>query len=93
MKSASHKIAASANEALEFVVEDDASKREAISSLIRSAGLRVSTFSSAKEYLLAQEPPKVPACLVLDVRLPGMSGLELQRELNGQPIKQFPSFL
>jgi FixJ family two-component response regulator len=68
------------SEALVFVVDDNASIREALSSLIRSAGLRVSTFSSAKEYLL-QEPPKVPACLVLDVRLPGMSGLELQREL------------
>jgi FixJ family two-component response regulator len=74
------KMAASLNEALVFVVDDDASMREAISSLIRSAGLSVSTFSSAKEYLL-QEPPNVPACLVLDVRLPGMSGLELQREL------------
>ena len=80
MKSGSANAISSPNEALVFVVDDDASMREALSSLIRSAGLRVSTFSSAKEYLL-QEPPKVPACLVLDVRLPGMSGLELQREL------------
>lgn len=68
------------NDALVFVVDDDASMREALSSLIRSAGLRVLAFSSAKEYLL-QKKPDTPACLVLDVRLPGMSGLELQREL------------
>jgi len=80
MKFGPANVVNSTNEALVFVVDDDASIREALSSLIRSAGLRVSTFSSAKEYLL-QEPPKVPACLVLDVRLPGMSGLELQREL------------
>ena len=80
MKSGPANAVNNASEALVFVVDDDASMREALSSLIRSAGLRVSTFSSAKEYLL-QEPPKVPACLVLDVRLPGMSGLELQREL------------
>jgi FixJ family two-component response regulator len=80
MKSGLAKAVNGPKEALVFVVDDDASMREALSSLIRSAGLRVSTFSSAKEYLL-QEPPNVPACLVLDVRLPGMSGLELQREL------------
>jgi FixJ family two-component response regulator len=68
------------DEALVYVVDDDASMREALSSLIRSAGFRVSAFPSAKEYLL-QKPPDTPACLVLDVRLPGMSGLELQREL------------
>lgn len=80
MKSSPAKAVTGLNEALVFVVDDDASMREALSSLIRSAGFRVSTFSSAKEYLL-QEPPNAPACLVLDVRLPGMSGLELQREL------------
>jgi FixJ family two-component response regulator len=67
-------------DALVFVVDDDASIREALSSLIRSAGLRVATFSSAKEFLQSDKP-NVPACLVLDVRLPGMSGLELQLEL------------
>jgi FixJ family two-component response regulator len=67
-------------DALVFVVDDDASMREALSSLIRSAGLQVSTLSSAKEFLRLDRPD-VPACLVLDVRLPGMSGLELQREL------------
>jgi FixJ family two-component response regulator len=71
------------NEAIEsqvFVVDDDPSMRKALSSLIRSAGLRVVSFSSAREFL-QQSPPAGPACLVLDVRLPGMSGLELQREL------------
>jgi FixJ family two-component response regulator len=63
-----------------FVVDDDESMREAVSSLIRSVGLRVETFASAKDFLQANRP-QVPACLVLDVRLPGRSGLEVQREL------------
>jgi FixJ family two-component response regulator/serine/threonine protein kinase len=63
-----------------FVVDDDASIREALSSLIRSVGLRVETYSSAGEFLL-QKAPDGPACLVLDVRLPGLSGMDLQREL------------
>jgi FixJ family two-component response regulator len=63
-----------------FVVDDDPSVREALSSLIRSVGLNVKTFSSAQEFLTSQRPD-APACLVLDVRLPGLSGLDLQREL------------
>lgn len=63
-----------------FVVDDDLSVREALSSLIRSVGLSVETFASAKEFLQFQRPD-VPVCLVLDVRMPGLSGLELQREL------------
>jgi FixJ family two-component response regulator len=63
-----------------FVVDDDASMREALSSLIRSAGLSVETFPSAREFL-QRKRPDMPACLVLDVRLPDLSGLELQREL------------
>jgi FixJ family two-component response regulator len=63
-----------------FVVDDDASMREAISSLIRSVGLRVELFASAKDFL-RQKRLDGPACLVLDVRLPDLSGLELQREL------------
>jgi FixJ family two-component response regulator len=65
---------------LVFVVDDDSSVREALSSLIRAVGLRVETFSSAKAFL-QREKPDTPACLVLDVRLPDLSGLELQREL------------
>lgn len=63
-----------------FVVDDDPSIREALSSLVRSVGLGVDTFSSAKEFL-RHKRPEMPACLVLDVRLPGLSGLELQREM------------
>jgi FixJ family two-component response regulator len=74
------KPAKEATDALVFIVDDDVSVREALRGLIRSAGLRVETFSSAKEFL-RQKLPSVPACLVLDIRLPDMSGLELQREL------------
>src|SRR5271170_92872 len=63
-----------------FVVDDDASIREALSSLIESTGLRVETYASAQEFL-RHKRPETPACLVLDVRLPGLSGLELQRKL------------
>jgi len=74
------KTAGKLMDALVFVVDDDVSIREALCALIRSAGLRVESFSSAEEFL-RQQKPGVPACLVLDVRLPEMSGLELQREL------------
>ncbi len=63
-----------------FVVDDDPSMREAISRLIKSVGLNPQAFSSAKEFL-EHKRENVPACLVLDVRLKGQSGLELQREL------------
>jgi DNA-binding NtrC family response regulator len=62
------------------VVDDDASVREALESLIRSAGWRVETFASAQEFL-ANPREDVPSCLVLDVQLPGLSGLDLQQEL------------
>jgi FixJ family two-component response regulator len=71
-----------------FVVDDDHRVREALSSLIASAGLRVTAYGSAAEFLEA-EKPDAPACLVLDLQLPGSSGLELQRELAdgaGPPI-------
>jgi FixJ family two-component response regulator len=65
-----------------FVVDDDPAVREALSSLIRSAGLTVETFSSAREFLHRPRPAvPVPSCLVLDIRLPGQGGLELQHEL------------
>jgi DNA-binding NtrC family response regulator len=66
--------------ALVFVVDDDMSIRESLRNLIRSAGLTVKTFSSAQEFLASQRP-QVPSCLVLDVQLPGLSGLDLQQEL------------
>ncbi|MEK6372199.1 MAG: response regulator transcription factor [Acidobacteriota bacterium] len=63
-----------------FVVDDDPSMRPAMESLIRSIGLRVKSFASAHDFLRFQRPD-APACLVLDVRLPGLSGLDLQHEL------------
>ena len=63
-----------------FVVDDDASIRKALDSLIRSVGLTVQLFGSAQEFLHAKKP-NVPSCLILDVRLPGMSGLDFQRKL------------
>ncbi len=67
-------------DAIVFVVDDDASVREALGSLLRSVRLRVETFCTAQAFLNYPRPD-VPACLVLDVRLPGASGLDLQREL------------
>ena len=63
-----------------FVVDDDESLREALRSLFRSVSLRVETFGSAAEFLRS-ELPDVASCLVLDVRLPGLSGLDFQAEL------------
>ncbi|MFQ5741779.1 MAG: response regulator transcription factor [Acidobacteriota bacterium] len=64
-----------------LVIDDDPSVRKALSRLIRSAGLEVETFSSAPEFLTFDIPDR-PTCVVLDVRLPGLSGLDLQEELN-----------
>ena len=63
-----------------IVVDDDPSIRNAIDRLLRSVGLRVELFESAKEFLQSDRPD-VPSCIVLDVRLPGQSGLNLQRDL------------
>lgn len=63
-----------------FVVDDDAGVRDATRGLLASIGLEVQTFKSASEFL-GSKRPEAPACLVLDVRLPGLSGLDLQREL------------
>jgi FixJ family two-component response regulator len=65
-------------DAVVFVVDDDASMRESLKNLICSVGLRVELFTSAQEFLRSKRPD-VPSCLVLDVRLPGLSGLDLQR--------------
>jgi FixJ family two-component response regulator len=67
-------------DAIVWVVDDDVSVREALEGLIRSAGLRVETFASAQEFL-ARPRADLPSCLVLDVRLPGLSGLELQKRM------------
>jgi FixJ family two-component response regulator len=69
-----------------FVVDDDSSVREAITSLIKSVGLRVETFETAQQFL-GSKRPEAPGCVVLDVRLPGLSGLDLQRQLAANDIK------
>ena len=71
---------ATAEAPIVFVVDDDESVREALRSLFRSVSLRVETFGSAADFLRS-ELPEVASCLVLDVRLPGVSGLDFQAEL------------
>ena len=66
--------------AIVFVVDDDVSVREALGSLMRSAGLRVETFATAQEFL-ARPRAEAPSCLVLDVQLPGLGGLDLQQRM------------
>ena len=63
-----------------FIIDDDASVRKALTNLLRSVGLRVEAFGTAQEFLTMKRPDG-PGCLVLDVRLPGSSGLDLQRQL------------
>jgi len=63
-----------------FIIDDDPSVRKALTNLMRSVGLRVEAFGSAQEFLSSTRPD-APGCLVLDVRLPGLSGLDLQRQL------------
>ncbi|TJV20505.1 MAG: response regulator, partial [Mesorhizobium sp.] len=65
---------------LVFVVDDDASMREALASLFRSVGMRVEMFGSPSEFL-ARGPVDSASCLVLDIRLPGVSGLDFQSQL------------
>jgi RNA polymerase sigma factor (sigma-70 family) len=67
-------------EPIVFIVDDDGAVRRSLERLIRSVGLEVETFASAQDFL-RRDPPGGPACLVLDVRMPGLSGLDLQKEL------------
>jgi len=67
-------------DAVVFIIDDDASVRKGLTSLLRSVGLKVEVFGTAQEFL-SSERPDAPGCLVLDVRLPGLSGLDLQRQL------------
>jgi FixJ family two-component response regulator len=67
-------------EPIVFAVDDDPSMREALARMFRSIGMRAQIFASAQDFLKFKRPD-APACLVLDVRLPGLSGLDLQREL------------
>jgi len=68
------------SDAIIAIVDDEASAREGLSSLIRSAGLQVETFASAQEFL-ARPGAEAPSCLVLDLQLPGLSGLDLQKRM------------
>jgi FixJ family two-component response regulator len=67
-------------DAIVFVVDDDAAMRRSLENLMRSVGLRTEAFASAQEFLRRRRP-EGPACLVLDVRLPGPSGLDLQKRM------------
>jgi FixJ family two-component response regulator len=73
-------------ESIVFVIDDEPLIRDGIQSLIKSIGIRVETFSSAGDFMLARRSD-VPSCLVLDVRMPGTSGLDLQRKLSDAGIK------
>ena len=64
-----------------FVVDDDSGVRSSIRILLKSVGIATTTYASAKEFLAAYDQSQ-PGCLVLDIRMPGMSGMELQQELN-----------
>jgi FixJ family two-component response regulator len=79
-RSLSAKPLGSADQPVVFVVDDDASMRQALARLFQSVQLRVEVFASPQEFLHS-ERPDVPSCLVLDVRLPGLSGLDFQAEL------------
>jgi FixJ family two-component response regulator len=68
-----------------LVIDDDESVRSALRDLFESVGLKVATFESAREFLRTKQPD-APCCLVLDVRLPGQSGLDFQSELNERNI-------
>ena len=77
--------AAVSDQPVVFVVDDDVSVRDALADLLRSVGLQVESFASAQEFLSSKRP-NAPGCIVLDVRLPGQSGLEFQRTLTKSGI-------
>jgi FixJ family two-component response regulator len=77
---------AAARTSMVYVIDDDLSLREALSSLFRSVGLQVKLFGSAAE-LLERKLPDIPSCLVLDIRLPGVSGLDFQAQLARSGIR------
>ena len=75
-----------ADAATVFVIDDDAALRESIQGLLKSAGLRSEVFGAAQEFLCSKRPDG-PSCLVLDVRLPGVNGLDFQRQLADAGIR------
>lgn len=68
-----------------FIIDDDEAVRDSLSWLMKSAGLRTETFDSANAFLAVCDAPR-PGCLILDIRMPGMSGLELQSELSERGV-------
>lgn len=78
-------MTATEEEPVVFIIDDDETVRETVADLLHSVGLGAQTFGSAKEFLQAKLPD-VPGCIVLDVRLPGASGLEVQRTLTDSNI-------
>ena len=74
-----------ANDAAVFLIDDDARMRAALERLLKSVGLRAESFATPQDFL-RRKLPDVASCLVLDVRLPGMSGLEVQRKLNERRV-------
>jgi FixJ family two-component response regulator len=72
-------------EPIVFIIDDEALIRDGIRSLIKSIGVRAETFASAADFMLAKRPD-TPSCLILDVRMPGVSGLDFQRELTASGI-------
>src|SRR5579864_2728485 len=70
---------------LVYVVDDDASAREGVAGLLRSAGMRTKTFASGEEFLAA--PPTTPGCVLLDLNLPGLSGLDVQERLANSSLR------
>jgi FixJ family two-component response regulator len=77
--------AVTADKPVVFIIDDDASVRDGLEDLLRSVGLAVESFASTQEFLQSKRPD-APACIVLDVRLPGPSGLEFQRTLTKSKI-------
>jgi len=69
-----------------IVIDDDRSVRKALGRLLRAAGYEFELLEAAEAYL-ACRPPDPPACLLLDIRMPGMTGLELQRAIEGTPME------
>ena len=85
-RGSSAKSVGSTDQPIVFVVDDDASMRQALARLLQSVQLRVEIFASPQEFLRSARP-SVPSCLVLDVRLPGLSGLDFQAELTKADIR------
>jgi FixJ family two-component response regulator len=73
-------------EPIVFIIDDDRQVRDGLHSLIRSVGLRAESFASAQDFLEAKRPD-APACLILDVRMPGLSGLDLQLKLSDGDLR------